>query len=396
MLVLLPVGFFVIPLVFVMIFVMMFTDEMDGFAHAAGFPAEVEGIDPTLLQAYFMATQRAEEISPGCQGMTWTLVAAIGWVETKHATYSSSDGGSNTGRAIDANGKVSPPIIGIALNGSNNTQAIRDTDEGEYDGDTDWDRAVGPMQFIPGSWEIYGEDGNDDGEKDPQNVFDAAAAAVGHLCESGNNDLTTDSGLRSAIGGYNAGQEYYDKVIERKEHYDSLAFTELAVDPNAECGGRPDRVPTSRWSPTLHPEMCELYIVMATTFGDQGVWLANMTPGGNIGENQENYHCIRPGDDGKHGSGNACDFYVGYPEHNASIVHQESHAKARQVINALIMNNDKYTNLCVIYEQRIWWGKNGHVGDWLSVSTPMEDRGNNTENHYDHIHLSVGGSENMC
>ncbi len=37
----------------------------------------------------------------------------------------------------------------LPLNGANGTQAIRDTDAGQLDGDSIWDRAVGPMQFIP-------------------------------------------------------------------------------------------------------------------------------------------------------------------------------------------------------------------------------------------------------
>ena len=41
---------------------------------------------------------------------------------------------------------------GIPLNGSNGTQRITDTDAGECDRDKNFDRAVGPMQFIPSTW----------------------------------------------------------------------------------------------------------------------------------------------------------------------------------------------------------------------------------------------------
>ncbi|WP_285729766.1 hypothetical protein [Nocardiopsis sp. ATB16-24] len=396
-----PLGFFAMLGVLVMMFAMLFLEEMQNTAYAGSYPTQVEGIDQTLLRAYFMAEQRTEEISPGCKGMTWTLVAAVGYIETKHATYSSSDRG-NVDRTIAENGDVSPPIVGIALNGRNRTQAIPDTDGGELDGDEEWDRAVGPMQFIPGSWRSYGQDGNDDGKKNPQNVFDATAAAVGHLCRSGGNDLTTEAGLKRAIMGYNNSLEYYEDVLERKKHYDSLAIPHLAVDPNAQCGGAPDRTPDlpaangTSTSATLHPELCELYIIMGTTFADQGLWLGPMTPGGNMGEDQQNHHCIRPGDSGKHGSGHACDFYVGHHNANASLKYPQSHLKAREVINALIRESPKYTNMCIIYEQRIWWGTSGKIGDWLAVSSPMEDRGDFNQNHYNHIHLSVGEPAGRC
>ena len=61
-----------------------------------------------------------------------------------------------------------PGIYGIPLNGSNNTAVIRDTDGGTYDRDLTWDRAVGPMQFIPGTWRTVGVDANGDGRKDPR------------------------------------------------------------------------------------------------------------------------------------------------------------------------------------------------------------------------------------
>ncbi|WP_152487114.1 lytic transglycosylase domain-containing protein [Nocardiopsis halotolerans] len=378
--------------VLVMMFAMLFLGEMRNTAYASGYPTRVEGVDPVLLRAYFMAEQRTEDIEPGCEGMTWTLVAAIGYVETRHATYSSSDSG-NVDRTIAENGDVTPPIVGVALDGSGGNMAIEDTDGGELDGDDEWDRAVGPMQFIPGSWSGYGQDGNDDGEKNPQNVFDATAATVSHLCRSGGNDLTTESGLRNAIMGYNNSTEYYDKVMERKEHYDSIVISELAIDPDANCGGAPDRT----GDVTLHPEMCELYVIMGTTFGNQGVWLGPMTPGGNMGEGQQNYHCVRPGDPMKHGSGNACDFYVGYPAQNASVKYPEAHQRARNLITTLIMNKDKYTNLCIIYEARIWWGHSDPVGAWMDVSSPMSTiHGDPTLDHFDHIHISVGQPSGKC
>ena len=88
------------------------------------------------------AITTAEE-SPGC-GLPWTLLAAIGRVESDHGRY----GGSELG----FDGRPQPAIVGIALNGQGPVRAIADTDGGQWDGDRVWDRAVGPMQFIPGTW----------------------------------------------------------------------------------------------------------------------------------------------------------------------------------------------------------------------------------------------------
>lgn len=39
-------------------------------------------------------------------------------------------------------------------------------------------RALGPMQFLPGTWSRYAADGDGDGKADVQNVFDASLAAA--------------------------------------------------------------------------------------------------------------------------------------------------------------------------------------------------------------------------
>lgn len=395
-----PVVLLVLLFIFPMLLMIAIIEGLKESDASTGFPNEVDGIDPVVLQAYFLAETQTEEISPGCEGMTWPLIAAIGYIESKHATYSSD--GNNDDREVNDDGVVEPPIIGVALDGSGGVEKISDTDDGELDDDDEWDRAVGPMQFIPESWEIYGQDGNGDGEKDPQNIFDAAAATVRHLCLSGGNDLTTDSGLERAIMGYNESRDYLEDVLERMEHYEGFTVGNLALDPDAECGGKPDREPGyaaadgSVTEHTLHPEMCELYAIMGTSFADQDIWLGPMTPGGDLGENQENHHCLRPNDTGNHGTGLACDFYVGYHDGNAKNDQPESHAKAQEVINMLMQESDSYTNMCIIYEQRIWFASAGTDGDWLELSRPMEDRGNDNENHYNHIHLSVGGDGQSC
>jgi len=90
--------------------------------------------------------------------------------------------------------------------------AIPDSDGGRWDGDTVWDRAVGPMQFLPGTWRSLGRDGSGDQVADPNNLFDAAVSAAGYLCLSG-GDLTDPTRLRQAVYSYNHSWPYVDAVL---------------------------------------------------------------------------------------------------------------------------------------------------------------------------------------
>ncbi len=163
--------------------------------HALFDPSDdaITDIPPLLLNLY--AAQAA-----ACPGLPWQVIAGIGKVESNHGRY----GGSS----IDIDGTVTPSIIGIPLNGTNGTASIRDTDNGRFDGDTIWDRAVGPFQFIPSSWTIYGQDGNGDGVRNPNNVYDAVPAAVAHLCPNGR---VTD--IEAAIFAYNRSTAYVQLVL---------------------------------------------------------------------------------------------------------------------------------------------------------------------------------------
>lgn len=169
-------------------------------------------IPPRMLHAYKSAAHRAPAVAPECEGLTWQMVAAIGRVESKHAR----------GSRIAANGDTAPHILGPKLDGSGaggNTGAFSDTDGGKYDGDTEYDRAVGPMQFIPTSWEHYGQDGNGDGVKDPNNVDDATLAAAAHLCGTKPRDLSQRPVLRKAILRYNQSESYAEDVLHWYDEY---------------------------------------------------------------------------------------------------------------------------------------------------------------------------------
>ncbi|MGX1269328.1 lytic transglycosylase domain-containing protein [Streptomyces phaeoluteigriseus] len=164
------------------------------------------GIPATVLDAYKKAAAALAGTKPGCN-LPWQLLAAIGKVESGHAR----------GGNVDADGRTRSAILGPVLDG-NGFADINDTDNGAFDGDTAHDRAVGPMQFIPSTWEWAGRDGNGDGLKDPNNVYDAALAAGHYLCRY-SWDMSTDAGLRSAILSYNNSTDYYNTVVSWLEYY---------------------------------------------------------------------------------------------------------------------------------------------------------------------------------
>ncbi|MGW3956816.1 lytic transglycosylase domain-containing protein [Streptomyces sp. NPDC004752] len=157
------------------------------------------GIPVTVLRAYRAAESAVGRTDPGCR-LPWELLAAIGKVESGHAR----------GGAVDRDGTTLGRITGPALDGRG-FALIRDTDGGVHDGDPVYDRAVGPMQFLPSTWARWGVDGNADGRADPNNVFDAALAAGHYLC-AGDRDLGRAADLDRAILSYNYSRTYLDLV----------------------------------------------------------------------------------------------------------------------------------------------------------------------------------------
>lgn len=156
-------------------------------------------IPTRAMAAYAGAALRMNETDPECK-MGWNTLAGVGEVETAHASH----GGSG----LDAEGVAEPAIYGPVLDGeTGGMMAIEDTDEGELDGDEQWDRAVGPMQFLPETWERYAQDGNLDGQTDPQQIDDAVLTAAAYLCDN-TEDLTADEQWVAAIVTYNQSMSY--------------------------------------------------------------------------------------------------------------------------------------------------------------------------------------------
>lgn len=176
-------------------------------ASVAGPPsAEARNdIPPRLLDLYQQA------VLDRCPTLPWSVLAGIGKVESDH--------GRLGGASVQPNGVATPWIIGPALDGTNGTREVLDTDQGRLDHDLVYDRAVGPMQFLPGTWAVAGIDADRDGVANPHDVEDAIPSAAAHLCANGAGD---PSRLRQAVWSYNHSWEYVDAVLAYAARYATL------------------------------------------------------------------------------------------------------------------------------------------------------------------------------
>jgi membrane-bound lytic murein transglycosylase B len=179
--------------------------------------AATSGIPAAALAAYQRAETVINSADQGCH-LSWQLIAAIGRVESDH--------GRTNGNSLDGKGVARPGIYGIALDGSHGTTAISDTDAGQYDADAKYDRAIGPMQFIPSTWSVVGVDADGDGQRNPQDIDDAALATAVYLC-SGSDDLSTAAGQEGAVYRYNHSQAYVDLVLSIMNAYLDGEFTSV-------------------------------------------------------------------------------------------------------------------------------------------------------------------------
>lgn len=186
-------------------------------------PSAATSIPKTVLAAYHQAETTLATRLPGCH-LPWWVLAGVGRIESGHASQ---------GR-VESNGVTRGPIIGDAVPARAATSqtaapaqtaqtaqtavsaqpsqtsmtSMADTDGGALDHNASADQPVGPMQFLPATWNVIGSDGNGDGVADPDNVYDASAAAGAYLCGVG-GDLSVPANLATAL----------------------VAFTEIHADP---------------------------------------------------------------------------------------------------------------------------------------------------------------------
>jgi membrane-bound lytic murein transglycosylase B len=167
------------------------------------------GVPARALEAYGGAERRQRAATPDCR-LSWATLAAVGRIESDHGRLGRAD--------LEADGIARPPIVGVPLDGSPGVAEIPDTDGGRLDGDPVHDRAVGPMQFLPGTWERYGADGDGDGVRDPNDLDDAAAAAAAYLC-AGGRDTADGDGWWDGVLTYNRSIDYARRVWTAADRY---------------------------------------------------------------------------------------------------------------------------------------------------------------------------------
>lgn len=151
------------------------------------------------LKAYRNAERTMAAAAPGC-GVSWNLLAGIGRIESLHAN----------GGATDSRGTPLQPIYGPTLDGTlaGNEVIVQSVQAGRVT----YARAMGPMQFLPGTWARYASDGDGDGRADVQNLFDSSLAAARYLCSGGLN-LREQSQVLTAILRYNNSMAYAQNVL---------------------------------------------------------------------------------------------------------------------------------------------------------------------------------------
>jgi hypothetical protein len=143
--------------------VMLQGKSLSGVEMARPSAFALTDIPPEYLDLY----QRA---APTCPGLSWTVLAAIGSIESSHG---------------------------------------RSTAPGVRDG-ANFAGAMGPMQFLGPTWAAYGVDGNQDGKRDVYFPGDAVFGAANYLCASGAGDPAR---LPDAIWAYNHADWYVDQVL---------------------------------------------------------------------------------------------------------------------------------------------------------------------------------------
>lgn len=174
---------------------------------------ELDDVPDAALSAYHRAATVMREAAPEC-ALEWPLLAAIGRVETKHGH----------GR-LDDDGLASPALVGAPLNGRGQRPLVRDTDAGQLDGDVRWDRPVGPYRMLPSTWSLVAVDADTDGQRNPQDIDDAALGTAVLLCGRG-HDLSTREAMRRALRRLRSEPGYPATVLS---WYDAYVAAEAAM-----------------------------------------------------------------------------------------------------------------------------------------------------------------------
>jgi hypothetical protein len=195
------------------------------------------------------------------------------------------------------------------------------------------------------------------GDGDPQQVL-GRSATIEYLARQ--RDAREQQLRQLAADARDARQAAQDKVTGLRQQVDALAGQQQQVKRLLDRFRPQSPVIGDNTTPRMHAVRDEV----DRRFG----------PFGAIG-------CYRPGNDGEHPLGRACDFMLssgGVMPASAAV------QKGYDIAAWAQANAARLGIMYIIYRQRIWDVRMASSG-WV----PMEDRGSITANHYDHVHISV-------
>ncbi len=200
-------------------------------------------VPEAALRAYRHAEKVMAVQDPDCD-ISWTLLAAIGRVESNHGRF----GGAQLG----SDGVSRPEIRGPRLDGAGPFAAIRDSDNGTLDRDKLWDRAVGQMQFLPQTWSSVARDGDGDGRMNPDDIDDSALGSAVYLCGAGGS-LADAAGMSRAAFRYNHSDYYVSLVLSMQAGYLTGVFAVPSPPPPPEPTTKKVRAKAAKPRSTTKP-----------------------------------------------------------------------------------------------------------------------------------------------
>ena len=198
------------------------------------------GVPDRVLTAYHSAEVLLARTRPGC-AMPWWLLAGIGKVESGHAS----------GGRVDRDGRTRGEVLGPLLDGSlAGTMVVEDTDRGVMDGDTAFDRAVGPDAVPAGHLARPWAPTPTATARPTRTTSTTRPRPPGvYLCRGGGS-MTDPDQMRAAVLRYNGSDEYADAVITWGTSYRDRAVAVPGQDGTigpAARGAR--RCPHRPWDP---------------------------------------------------------------------------------------------------------------------------------------------------
>lgn len=307
---------------------------------------EAGPIPSNYLAAYKAAGQK--------YGLPWQLIAGIGEAETSH-------------------GQSNLPGVHSGQNSAG---------------------AMGPMQFLQGTWDSYGVDGNGDGVKNVYDIGDAAFGAANYLVASGAKQ--GPAGVWKALYAYNHLHSYGNDVLRFAWEYATGKVITVPGGDSGQCqaggGALVAGGDTSKGTKGADPKNLKLDWPPETATVDDPTTSGKITPRmkalldalKQAPSKPVSIGCWRPADQfPDHPSGHACDLMF-------------TPANTPQNINAgwamanwLVANQKVLAVKYVIWQGRIWtsYREPEHWRPYTVNGCP--DPSQVTVCHYDHVHVTV-------